>query len=67
MPKVLALKGEGRKFDPMPLRLKQLKLVFTASPLRMQHLEVRAKTGRSRVGIMCQSKVAYLTADFFLN
>ena len=35
------------------VKLKTLKMVFAASPLSTQHLGGRAKTGGSRVRIMC--------------
>ena len=40
---------------------KTLKLVFSASPLSMQHLRVRAKTGRPIVRIMCLGKLSLLS------
>ena len=36
---------------------------FAASPLSMQHLRLRAKTGQLRARIMCLSKVAYLSVS----
>ena len=47
------------------VKQKTLKLDFAASPLSMQLLGVRAKTGHPIVSIMCLRKVAYLLADCF--
>ena len=45
MVSVLTLSAEGPGFDPWPGQTKDIKVVFDASPLSMQHLGVRAKTG----------------------
>ena len=55
--------AEGCGFDPLRVKLKTLKLVFAASSLSTQHLGVRAKTGRTRVRIICLGKVACLPVD----
>ena len=44
---VVSSSAEGRGFDPRPGLTKDIK--FAASPLSMQHLAVRAKTGWPRV------------------
>ena len=55
-----ALCATGLAFDPRPGQTKTFKLAFAASRLSMQHLEVKAMTGRPRVRIMCPAKVVCL-------
>ena len=58
MVSVLDSSVEGRWVELMAL-----KLVFAASPLDLEHLVVRAKTGRPRVRIMYLGEAARLPAD----
>ena len=55
--------AEGHGIDPWPGQTKDIKLVFSASPLSTQHLGVREKTGQPRIRIMCLGKLACLPVD----
>jgi len=49
--------------NPGPVEPSTIQLVFVASPLSIQHEEVRAKTGWLGIRIMCTSGATCLTAD----
>jgi hypothetical protein len=49
MVSVLASSAVDRGFKPRSVKPKTIKLVFVASPLSMQHLGIRAKTGWLRI------------------
>ena len=63
MVSVPAASAEGRVFAPRPGQTKDIKLVSVVSPLSMQHLGLRAKTGRPKFRIMCLGKVACIPVD----
>jgi uroporphyrinogen-III synthase len=51
------------EFEPRLNQTKDYKMVFVASPLSMQHLVERAKTGWLGIKIMCRSGATCLSAD----
>ena len=63
MVSVLASSVVDRGFEPGRVKPKNVKLVCVASPLSMQHLGERAKTGWPGIGIMCPSGATCLSAD----
>ena len=50
-------------FKPCRVKAKAMKLVFIASPLRMQHYRERSKTGLVGIRIMCRSGATCLFVD----
>ena len=60
---VIASSSVDRGFEPEWFKPKTIKLVFVASPLRMQHEGVRVKTGWLGIRIMCPNGATYLPTD----